>query len=96
MGVIYFFFFRQKTAYEVVDCDWSSDVCSSDLIEQNCGNAVVGHARNHGAPAHDAAQIGHCRTDPIAAVAIAGLTRTSACDAIAIGAPVGTDRKSVV
>ena len=26
-----FFFFKQKTAYEIVDCDWSSDVCSSDL-----------------------------------------------------------------
>src|SRR5688572_25380819 len=25
-----FFFFKQKTAYEI-DCDWSSDVCSSDL-----------------------------------------------------------------
>ena len=25
-------FFQQKTAYEIVDCDWSSDVCSSDLI----------------------------------------------------------------
>ena len=22
---------KQKTAYEIVDCDWSSDVCSSDL-----------------------------------------------------------------
>jgi len=29
---IFFFFFKQKTAYEIVDCDWSSDVCSSDLI----------------------------------------------------------------
>jgi len=28
-----FFFFKQKTAYEIVDCDWSSDVCSSDLCE---------------------------------------------------------------
>ena len=28
----FFFFFRQKTAYEIVDCDWSSDVCSSDLV----------------------------------------------------------------
>ena len=28
-----FFFFKQKTAYEIVDCDWSSDVCSSDLAE---------------------------------------------------------------
>src|SRR5213593_4477079 len=26
-----FFFFKQKTAYEMVSCDWSSDVCSSDL-----------------------------------------------------------------
>src|SRR6058998_3375917 len=27
----YFFFFKQKTAYEMVMSDWSSDVCSSDL-----------------------------------------------------------------
>jgi len=26
-----FFFFKQKTAYEFVSRDWSSDVCSSDL-----------------------------------------------------------------
>src|SRR5881296_677783 len=26
-----FFFFKQKTAYEMLLCDWSSDVCSSDL-----------------------------------------------------------------
>ena len=25
------FFFKQKTAYEIRNCDWSSDVCSSDL-----------------------------------------------------------------
>ena len=25
------FFFKQKTAYEIYQCDWSSDVCSSDL-----------------------------------------------------------------
>ena len=24
-------FFKQKTAYEISECDWSSDVCSSDL-----------------------------------------------------------------
>src|SRR2546430_7348153 len=29
----FFFFFKQKTAYEI-DCDWSSDVCSSDLGRQ--------------------------------------------------------------
>ena len=29
---MFFFFFKQKTAYEIYQCDWSSDVCSSDLI----------------------------------------------------------------
>ena len=28
----FFFFFKQKTAYEIYQCDWSSDVCSSDLV----------------------------------------------------------------
>src|SRR3546814_10533532 len=28
-----FFFFKQKTAYEMRISDWSSDVCSSDLLE---------------------------------------------------------------
>ena len=28
----FFLFFQQKTAYEIYQCDWSSDVCSSDLI----------------------------------------------------------------
>src|SRR3546814_13427755 len=28
----YIFFFKQKTAYEMRISDWSSDVCSSDLI----------------------------------------------------------------
>src|SRR3546814_10284188 len=30
--VLYFFFFKQKTAYEMRISDWSSDVCSSDLV----------------------------------------------------------------
>src|ERR1051326_3043739 len=29
--LVYSFFFKQKTAYEIKECDWSSDVCSSDL-----------------------------------------------------------------
>src|SRR3546814_10052036 len=28
---MFFFFFKQKTAYEMRISDWSSDVCSSDL-----------------------------------------------------------------
>src|SRR3546814_648458 len=31
---ICFFFFKQKTAYEMRISDWSSDVCSSDLVEK--------------------------------------------------------------
>src|SRR3546814_9730481 len=29
--LVFFFFFKQKTAYEMRISDWSSDVCSSDL-----------------------------------------------------------------
>src|SRR3546814_2426523 len=31
--VVSFFFFKQKTAYEMRISDWSSDVCSSDLTK---------------------------------------------------------------
>src|SRR3546814_7533521 len=31
MGHVVFFFFKQKTAYEMRISDWSADVCSSDL-----------------------------------------------------------------
>src|SRR3546814_21045647 len=31
-----FFFFKQKTAYEMRISDWSSDVCSSDLTGFGC------------------------------------------------------------
>ena len=31
VAYVVFFFFKQKTAYEIVSRDWSSDVCSSDL-----------------------------------------------------------------
>src|SRR3546814_4242106 len=33
MVVLFFFFFKQKTAYEMRISDWSSDVCSSDLAK---------------------------------------------------------------
>src|SRR3546814_6457373 len=32
--IVFFFFFKQKTAYEMRTSDWSSDVCSSDLIRR--------------------------------------------------------------
>src|SRR3546814_3241478 len=36
-----FFFFKQKTAYEMRISDWSSDVCSSDLRPAEAG-AIFG------------------------------------------------------
>src|SRR3546814_3229114 len=32
VGLLSFFFCKQKTAYELRISDWSSDVCSSDLL----------------------------------------------------------------
>src|SRR3546814_4124131 len=31
LRLVFFFFFKQKTAYDMRISDWSSDVCSSDL-----------------------------------------------------------------
>src|SRR3546814_5982610 len=36
-----FFFFKQKTAYEMRISDWSSDVCSSDLAGPADGKPVI-------------------------------------------------------
>src|SRR3546814_19027469 len=36
-----FFFFKHKTAYEMRISDWSSDVCSSDLVEQHVADATA-------------------------------------------------------
>src|SRR3546814_11470159 len=63
-----FFFFKQKTAYEMRISDWSSDVCSSDLGDVAVGTdewkgrvrrpAVQEHRHDRqrlaGAPEHDA------------------------------------------
>src|SRR3546814_9218616 len=39
----FFFFFKQKTAYEMRISDWSSDVCSSDLCTRLRHRPRVGH-----------------------------------------------------
>src|SRR3546814_4159541 len=41
--VTMFFFFKQKTAYEVRISDWSSDVCSSDLDDFEVGKISLPH-----------------------------------------------------
>src|SRR3546814_1798091 len=42
MIVLVFFFFKQKTAYEMRISDWSSDVCSSDLVAFGRKIATIG------------------------------------------------------
>src|SRR3546814_3267733 len=37
---MFVFFFKQKTAYEMRISDWSSDVCSSDLLLEVARQAV--------------------------------------------------------
>src|SRR3546814_4233935 len=46
-----FFFFKQKTAYEMRISDWSSDVCSSDLI-------MAGLVVDSGQPGHETFMFG--------------------------------------
>src|SRR3546814_17885434 len=41
MCVCVFFFFKQKTAYEMRISDWSSDVCSSDLLDPTAAAAAA-------------------------------------------------------
>src|SRR3546814_3135082 len=42
--VLIFFFFKQKAAYEMRISDWSSDVCSSDLPNEQLSPTVSGRA----------------------------------------------------
>src|SRR3546814_18257764 len=43
---LFFFFFKQKTAYEMRISDWSSDVCSSDLMVVEPAAAAAAAARH--------------------------------------------------
>src|SRR3546814_4800013 len=43
-----FCFFKQKTAYEMRISDWSSDVCSSDLV--SLGECGLDYNRNYSTP----------------------------------------------
>src|SRR3546814_3121577 len=49
---ILFFFFKQKTAYEMRISDWSSDVCSSDLGRGDLPAGCTGGQRDQQADGH--------------------------------------------
>src|SRR3546814_9912645 len=67
---VFFFFFKQKTAYEMRISDWSSDVCSSDLPDRETDDVtalgfqtlgVIGnhHDRAGLCAAHALGKLGH-------------------------------------
>src|SRR3546814_6212087 len=56
--MIFFFFFKQKTAYEMRISDWSSDVCSSDLIDGQRGGKPHEAAEGHRIKAHQPPGVG--------------------------------------
>src|SRR3546814_1746819 len=71
---VIFFFFKQKTAYEMRIIDWSSDVCSSVLFLRSIAlGATVG----------DEIRLSHAFIQPIAAEDVA-----DAVTAVALAAPV--------
>src|SRR3546814_6402640 len=95
-----FFFFKQKTAYEMRISDWSSDVCSSDLMPE--ADAAVratidAEARERGWPALHAEL---ARIDPDAAARIHATDAQRIQRALEVfrlsGRPISQDRKSVV
>src|SRR3546814_1885208 len=49
MHTLGFFFFKQKTAYDMRISDWSSDVCSSDLLTDLLENLLADHRLEHAA-----------------------------------------------
>src|SRR3546814_14874293 len=51
MQLCLFFFFKQKTAYEMRISDWSSDVCSSDLAAHRVAGEPLRAARKTAFPA---------------------------------------------
>src|SRR3546814_9206976 len=54
--VVLFFFFKQKTAYEMRISDWSSDVCSSDLLGRAAHAGVPGREHRDGGARYHRAQ----------------------------------------
>src|SRR3546814_5613812 len=59
---LFFFFFKQKTAYEMRISDWTSDVCSSDLADDAC-RLVAGRVAGVGQIVKDLTRTQHQSLD---------------------------------
>src|SRR3546814_6108125 len=92
IGLFCFFFFKQKTAYEMRISDWSSDVCSSDLPATRFDAAAGRHFYGHGVFSPDGRWLYACENDYDNARgcigiydATAGYRREAELEAYAIG-----------
>src|SRR3546814_4745915 len=98
------FFVMQKTSYEMRSSEWSSDVCSSDLVVVECGEDLVEGSLDEGAgaPQERAPRRGehHGALAPVVGVPApldraAALERVDERDDLAGVEPEGVDRKIV-
>src|SRR3546814_14541253 len=65
LRILLFFFFKQKTAYEMRISDWSSDVCSSDLDDaERGGGGATGQSGDRYPRALSGADAGAQRINP--------------------------------
>src|SRR3546814_5600870 len=74
----YFFFFKQKTAYELRISDWSSAVCSSDLAR--AGDVAIGLGLREQAGKHRPADVVHAAAEARRLHGFAGSQRIAAED----------------
>ena len=95
-----FFFFKQKTAYEIRNCDWSSDVCSSDLVaaSSQAGSATLTLTAtdSHGASTSDDVTIQVVAPTPTTPTTTPSTNNNSSSSGGSISIWLLGDRKSVV
>src|SRR3546814_9571627 len=77
--IVFFFFFKQKTAYEMRISDWSSDVCSSDLAHGSAfAQSAAGQAQEHVLEVRGPVQVRGVRRQPAEHVLRRGDIRSEA------------------
>src|SRR3546814_8313402 len=82
MFLCFFFFFKQKTAYEMRISDWSSDVCSSDLLAHVHTDVERVEAGHHGLLTEHRLRIHHDRAQLLGGPALAGAVQRGSDPAV--------------